>query len=94
MPWHTTSVIVHHNRRSIFDFQTIIIIVVHPDVPLLLLRGGNHLSDCEEIKSNCRSIFKNGSSETTVERYTAAWVRMINLLEKTKTDASDLTDEK
>ena len=58
------------------------------------MRGGNHLSDCEEIKSNCRSIFKNGSSETTVERYTAAWVRMINLLEKTKTDASDLTDEK
>lgn len=52
------------------------------------------MSDCEDIKSNCRSIFKNGSSETTVDRYTAAWVRMINLLEKTKTDASDLTDEK
>ena len=46
------------------------------------MRGGNHLSDCEEIKSNCRSIFKNGSSKTTVERYTAAWVRLINLLEK------------
>ena len=46
------------------------------------MRGGNHLSDCEEIKSNCRSIFKNGSSETTIERYTAAWVRLINLLEK------------
>lgn len=40
------------------------------------------MSDCEEIKSNCRSIFKNGSSETMVERYTAAWVRLINLLEK------------
>lgn len=52
------------------------------------------MSDCEEIKSNCRSIFKNGSLVTTVERYTAAWVRMINLLEKTKTDATDLTEEK
>ena len=40
------------------------------------------MSDCEEIKSNCRSIFKYGSSETTIERYTAAWVRLINLLEK------------
>jgi len=58
------------------------------------VRGGNHLSDCEEIKSNCQSIFKNGSSETTVERYTAAWVRMINLLEKAKIDATDLTEEK
>ena len=82
MPWHTTSVIVHHNRRSIFDFQTIIIIVVHPDVPLLLLRGGNHLSNCEDSKCHCLSIFKDGSSETTIERYTAAWVRLINLLEK------------
>lgn len=52
------------------------------------------MSDCEEIKSNCRSIFKNGSSETTVERYTAAWVRMISLLEKTKTDATDPSKEK
>jgi len=52
------------------------------------------LSDCEETKRYCHSIFEDGSSETTVERYTAAWVRMINLLEKTKTDASDLTDEK
>ena len=52
------------------------------------------MSDCEDIKSNCRSIFINGSSETTVDRYTAAWVRLINLLEKAKTDASDLTDEK
>ena len=94
MPWHSTSVIVHHNRRSIFDFQTIIIIVVHPDVPLLLLRGGNHLSDCEETKRYCHSIFEDGSSETTVERYTAAWVRMINLLEKTKTDATDPLEEK
>lgn len=52
------------------------------------------MSDCEEIKSNCRSIFKNGSSKTTVERYTAAWVRMISLLEKTKTDATDPSKEK
>lgn len=52
------------------------------------------MSNCEEIKSNCRSIFKNGSSETTVEHYTAAWVRMINLLEKTKTDATDPLEEK
>jgi len=60
----------------------------------IIVRGGNHLSDCEDIKSNCRSIFINGSSETTVDRYTAAWIRAINLLEKTKTDAYDLTDEK
>lgn len=58
------------------------------------MRGGNHLSDSEETKSYCHSIFKDGSSETTVERYTAAWVRMINLLEKTKNDATDLQEEK
>ena len=40
------------------------------------------MSDCEETKRYCHSIFEDGSSETTVERYTAAWVRLINLLEK------------
>lgn len=58
------------------------------------LRGGNHLSDCEGTKSYCHSIFKDGSSETTVDRCTAAWVRMINLLEKTKNDATDSPKEK
>ena len=57
------------------------------------MRGGNHLSDCEEIKSNCRSIFKNGSSETTVDQYTAAWIRAINLLEKTKNDRMNLPED-
>lgn len=52
------------------------------------------MSDCEETKGYCHSIFEDGSSETTVERYTAAWVRMINLLEKTKTDATDPLEEK
>lgn len=52
------------------------------------------MSDCEEIKSNCRSIFTNGSSETTVDRYTAAWVRLINLLEKSNNHvAESLKDE-
>lgn len=55
----------------------------------LLLRGGNHLSDCEEIKRYCHSIFEDGSSETTVERYTAAWVRLINLLEKSNNHVAE-----
>lgn len=58
------------------------------------MRGGNHLSNCEDSKCHCLSIFKDGSSETTIERYTAAWVRLINLLEKTKTDATDPSKEK
>jgi len=57
------------------------------------VRGGNHLSDCEEIKSNCQSIFKNGSSETTVEHYTAAWVRLINLLEKSNNHVTELPND-
>lgn len=52
------------------------------------------MSNCEDSKCHCLSIFKDGSSETTIERYTAAWVRMISLLEKTKTDATDPSKEK
>lgn len=40
------------------------------------------MSNCEDSKCHCLSIFKDGSSEMTIERYTAAWVRLINLLEK------------
>ena len=52
------------------------------------------MSDCEETRNYCHSIFKDGTSETTVERYTAAWARMINLLEKTKNEAIDLPKAK
>ena len=51
------------------------------------------MSDCEETKSYCKSIFKNGSSETTVDQYTAAWIRAINLLEQTKNDSTNLPKE-
>ena len=30
------------------------------------------------------SIFKDGKSETTIESYTDAWVRLINLLEQSQ----------
>lgn len=52
------------------------------------------MSDCEERATYCHSIFQGACSETTAERYTAAWVRMINLLEKMKTVAADLPEEK
>ena len=57
------------------------------------MRGGNRLSDCEETKNYCKNFFKNGSSETTVDQYTAAWIRAINLLEKTKNDRMNLPED-
>lgn len=59
----------------------------------IIMRGGNRLSECEETKSYCKSIFKNGYSETTVERYTAAWIYAINLLEETKNDRTNFPEE-
>lgn len=51
------------------------------------------MSDCEETKNYCKNFFKNGSSETTVDQYTAAWIRAINLLEKTKNDRTNLPED-
>ena len=34
--------------------------------------------------SDTCSIFKDGKSDTTIEAYTEAWVRLINLLEQNK----------
>lgn len=50
----------------------------------MILRGGEHLSDRKDVGNCCTSIFKGGSPETTVEQYTKAWVRLIDLMEKIK----------
>ena len=44
------------------------------------------MSNCGEKNKYCRSIFQDGSSETTVERFTAVWAKLINLLENHQTD--------
>ena len=41
-------------------------------------------ADANASKS-CRSVFKDGSSETTALQYTRKWTELINLLEKSKT---------
>lgn len=42
------------------------------------------MSDQKDVGNCCTSIFKGGSPETTVEQYTKAWVRVIDLMEKIK----------
>ena len=49
------------------------------------------MSDCEDKKAVCRNIFLDGSAETTVERYTAAWIHLISQLEKFKNIDVDAT---
>ena len=34
--------------------------------------------------SSCRSIFKSGTSETTAQEFTRAWIALINRLEQSK----------
>ena len=45
------------------------------------------MSNCGEKNKYCRSIFQDGSSETTVERFTAVWAKLINSLERHQTVA-------
>ena len=36
------------------------------------------------MQEYCISIFRDGKKQTTSDAYTAAWARLINLLEKSK----------
>ncbi len=38
----------------------------------------------------CRSVFQNGTQETTTERYTKIWITLINQIEKSKEVLAEL----
>jgi hypothetical protein len=42
------------------------------------------LKSFKHTKANCSNHFIDGKAQTTSERYTAAWIKLINLLERSK----------
>lgn len=53
------------------------------------VRGEMYMDDRSNTSQVCRNIFKDGGSDTTVEQYTAAWIRLINLLEKANNTSAE-----
>ena len=65
-------------------------IILYADITM---KGSYYLSESIENQNFCRSFFKDGGTETIVERYTAVWIRLINLMEMTRYKSFQLPED-
>lgn len=52
------------------------------------------MKEAKHTSADCRSVFKNGSMQTTKRDYTTAWISLINQLERSKNCSESVRNDK